>query len=507
MEYSKISEVVTYLVDKLRKYIPKGMGQEDVKVNKATEADLCNIYEDCIYRDGNGRFLYSKSGRLMVYTGKGFEADESGKLLQESIKLSMSKLGVAPIYQMNSAKKIAEECMAGMAAISEYWFIADRSYIVFENCVLKLCNEHGVKAEVLEHSEKYRTDLILDFEYKADATSPLWESFYNATIPNREMQRAFQMFCGALLSSRENFQIDYMCFLLGPGGNGKSVLARAISGVFGPKLFSRFSPHQLFQNTPQSMYNIAALDGKIANLCDDVTNSNFATGDFKTFVSGEPLTGRHPYGRQIFEVKPPYMICCANEMPSSVDDTEGYHRRILPILSTTHSYSEEERDTQLGFKLSSVECRQAIFQFYLEGFYMVRDANGNIELGAAVRKAQRDLRDDNNSMRRWLKYKGYGKSELESPLKRTKNPNWRKFQDLYNEYVEYCRENNDGMPQKPRQLKRLLEGLNLPFWRRNDGYCYYIEKSEVEFEPEDVDVRQEVVDYASLSVSSDELPF
>lgn len=468
-----VEYAVEYLTENLLRDYPEGVGVTDRRIDKLKEAELCAFYEKYIYLNRKGRFLVDKGGNLCIFDGKGYRQAYDENFLYHVIKESMRNAGVGKLYLYNSPAKIAKECLTSMSADRRYLFKPDRKYLVFNNCVLKLSMEKGKSDDVLEHSTRYRTDLVLDFDYDHKVTSHLWDGFFTQTIPHPDARKAFQMFCGALLADRDVFKVEYILFILGPGGNGKSVLTKAIRNVFGKGLISRFSPHQLFTSS-QSMYNIAAVDGKLANICDDVTNTAFSNGDFKSFVSGEPMMGRHPYGKRAFEVNAPFMICNANNMPSSPDDSEGYHRRILPIASNPHVFTESEKDTTLSKQLSSVECKQAIFNWMYEGFKMLRKNDGKIELGEEVRNLQQDLKDDNSSIRRWLRKRKYDKPNIDNPEKSVSDTNWRSFEALYEDYADYCLKSNDGEPQKPRQLGRMFKGAGYPEWRKSSGMFYYV---------------------------------
>lgn len=488
-----VEYAVDYLTKALIKDYPEGLGVTDKSIDKLKEAELCAFFERNIYLNRQGRFLIDKGGNLCIFDGKGYRQAYDENFLYHVIKESMRNAGIGKLYLYNSPAKIAKECLLSMSADKRYLFSPNRRYIIFNNCVLHLSMDKNKPDEILEHSPKYRTDIVLDFDYDPNVKSCLWDNFFTQTIPHPDFRRAFQMFCGALLTDREVFKIEYILFLLGPGGNGKSVLTKAIRNVFGKGLISRFSPHQLFTSS-QAMYNIAAVDGKLANICDDVTNSNFANGDFKSFVSGEPMMGRHPYGRRNIEVNAPYMICNANNMPSSVDDSEGYHRRILPIQSNPHVFTEDEKDTTLANRLSTVECQQAIFNWMYDGFKMVRETNGKIILGDEVRNMQQELKDDNSSIRRWLRERMYDRPMCDNPDKNPDDTNWRPFNDLYADYVDYCSKNNEGDAQKQRQLGRMFKGAGYPEWRRKNKMYYYVVQKNDEGE----EIAPQVIDDSSL---------
>lgn len=488
-----VKYAVDYLTKALIKDYPEGLGITDKSIDKLKEAELCASFERNIYLNRQGRFLIDKGGNLCIFDGKGYRQAYDENFLYHVIKESMRNAGIGKLYLYNSPAKIAKECLLSMSADRRYLFSPNRRYIIFNNCVLHLSMDKNKPDEILEHSPKYRTDLVLDFDYDPNTRSALWDKFFMETIPNKDDRVAFQMFCGAILSDREIFKMEYILFILGPGGNGKSVLTKAIRNVFGKGLISRFSPHQLFTSS-QAMYNIAAVDGKLANICDDVTNAAFSNGDFKSFVSGEPMMGRHPYGRRTIEVKAPLMMCNANNMPSSPDDSEGYHRRILPIGSNPHVFTEDEKDTTLANQLSTIECQQAIFNWLYEGFMMYRENNGKIIIGEGVKMRQQELKDDNSSIRRWLRERMYDKPMNDNPEKTLEDGNWRPFNDLYADYVDYCNKNNEGDAQKPRQLGRLFKGAGYPDWRIKNKVHYYVVQKNDEGE----EVTPHVIDDSSL---------
>jgi P4 family phage/plasmid primase-like protien len=471
-----IGYLVDYLYENIVPNIPKsddpnegGFGMADTRPVKSKEARLCDLFERYIYRVKSGIFLLSTSGVLYVFNGQFYEKVTKASFLQEVIKKTLEKLDVGLVYQKLSNKFIANECFTGMENDPDAVFTPNRRYVVFTNGVLDL-KENKLK----DFSIKFRTDIVLDFDYDPDYSMQLWNEKVVEIIPSEEMRLAFQMFCGALLVNRDEIKIEYMCFLLGPGSNGKSVIAKAISNVFGSELFTKFSPKQLFKNS-DAMYNLAELDGKLANFTDDLKNEDFSGGDFKSFVSGEEFQARHPYGRCVFKVKAPMMLCCANEMPPTTDDSWGHHRRILPIYSTRRQFGEHDKDPMLSYKLSTVEARKAIFNWILEGYREVLANDGNIKLGQAVIDAQMELRDDSNSARRWIR--DYGFAKIENPEKN--DPHWKLLSKWREEYERYCNENGYKSVGS-KSLSKLFREKEFSEDRRNDGiwFCFGVAEKQ-----------------------------
>lgn len=459
--------LVSALVEKLENVIG-GVGARDDSVKKGVEADLCLKFERYMYgKESRSLFLVNKSERLQIFNGRFYESATPDTLTQV-VKRVMMNIGIGGVYAVNSCAKIAEQCYDALRLSSRNEFKPDRHYIAFQNGIYDLKNARLVPFDV-----KYKTDLYMDFNYRNGATSELFDTKLCEIIPDADMRATLQMFFGCLLLDRDESKVEYVCFLLGPGGNGKSVLVDAVVNTFGDDLFGRFSPEQLFKSQ-QSMFNLAELDGKLANFCDDVSNKDFSGGDFKSFVSGAMFQARYPYAHNFFKVKAPYLICCANEMPPTVDDTEGFHRRILPIISSSITRTGKDKDPKLTYKLKAEEVRQAIFNWVLEGYYRVLENNGDIILGEHVVDAKRELCDDSNSTRRWIRDMGY----IPETPKDGYSYGWNKLQDWYAEYKRYCEENGERNPQKSVSVSKTLKNIGFYWERRGTGTWFYFGRTE-----------------------------
>lgn len=466
--------LVAYLSERIGPSVREGYGDEDTSPKKSKEAELCDLFEHYTYMDGQGYFLLSSSGFLYVYNGKYYEKVTTETFLNEVIKTVLTKIGVGKMYCKFSNKFIAKECLSGMENKRLGRFIPNRRYIVFSNGIF------DIKEGVLKpFGRDMRTDIVLDIDYDKDAVNSLWESKIVEIIPNREMRDAFQMFCGSLLIDRDEVRIEYVCFLLGPGSNGKSIIASAIANVFGDEYFTNFDPDQLL-NDKQRMYHLAALDGAIANFTDDLQQGSLSSSGFKSFASGAKFEARHPYGKRVFKVKAPPLLCCSNALPSTTDDSWGYHRRILPIYSSNRVWTEKDQDSSLKYKLSCNEARTAIFNWIYEGYRKIIANGGNIRLGQDVIDAQQEAREDSNSVRRWLRDRMLVKVTGRSPSDQT----WKPLKEWYSLYKEYCLENGEKGIQIARSVAKILREKGFEESHRNTGTWFCIGTFGVDVEDE-----------------------
>lgn len=463
-----------YLYERISASVSPNFGDSDNSPKKRNEAMLCRLFRNHMYASGPGYFLYGENGVLYVYNGSYYEKALTKSFLQEVIKETLVKLDVDVVYQEFSNKKIADECISGMENHDEGKFIPDRRYVVFNNGVLDL--KEGV---LNDFDIRYKTDLVLDIDYDRYATYELWDSKITEIIPNAEMRDAFQMMCGSLLINRQEIRIEYICYLIGPGSNGKSVIAGAVANVFGKEYFAKFDPRQ-FLKSNDSMFNMAYLDGKIANFTDDLGKDDISGGAFKRFVSGDEFMARHPYGHKIFKVNAPPLICCANAIPETTDDSWGHHRRQLPIYTSNRVWTEKDKDASLGRKLSTKEARMAIFNWIYEGYKKIIANGGNIPLGEDVLNAQIELRDDSNSARRWIRDMRYVKID---PEKATAD-NWKYLTEWHSEYKQYCADNGEVNVKIAKSLSKLFQEKEFAQKRGARGIMFCIGTLGVDVEDE-----------------------
>lgn len=442
----------------------RGAGVEDARVDKLTEAMLCDLFERYVVGeegDTSSYFLVGEGDIPYVYDGRSWRCTDDIHL-KWIVKRVLADLGVGVVYQKNSAHKIVEECFDGLRSCERCHFEPDRRWVVFSNGVLDL--ETGLTHEF---SIGYRTDIVLDFDYDERTRSALWERVLTETIPDDGMRVAFQQFCGALLCDRTKFKIEYICLMIGTGRNGKSVVCKAVADLFGDTLVTAYSPEQLFRSS-QSMYNLADIQGKLCNYADDVSDKDFSGGDFKQFVSGAKFQARHIYGRPFTVTRVPLMMCCVNKMPPNSDDTTGYYRRLLPIVCP-NQISEDRVDLELPSKLASPEVRRAIFNWMYAGYRALVSNAGRITLSDNIVRYRDDIRNDGNSCRRWIREYGMYRVEPQGRY----DERWKSFREWMNKYLQYCRDYSE-VAKTAKSVAAIFRECGFATERRQDGAWWCI---------------------------------
>ncbi len=443
-------------------------GLSDERVNKRTEAGMAKAFRKYICGLDVDYFKVDEDGMLYVFNGKYFELMLEETLLEIIIEV-MEQMNVGIVYQTGSAKIIMDYCLNRLKGDERCKFICDRRYICFNNGVFDL-----ETMRLNDFDVKYKTDIVLDFDYVSGARSALWDKVLAQTVPDESMRETFHQYCGCFLAKRTEYKIEYICFVVGEGQNGKSIICKAVVNMLGPNVASSYSPEQLFKSS-QMEYHLADVNGKIVNYCDEVSNKDFSGGDFKQFVSGGAFTGRHPYSRRPTKVdKIPLMLCCANRIPPTTDDTEGYFRRFLIIIAPNH-IDERDKDPMLEMKLQAPEVKSAIFNWVLEGYKEFKQNDGKIDIAGTVKEVVEEMKANSNSLRRWIDTMGYVAAEPSGAF----GEGWKSLKEWVQEYIRYCNDWGET-PRSRSAVTEMFKKMGAASKRRSDGIWYYLEEKKKE---------------------------
>ena len=475
------------------------IGERDMSVKKYYEAliaeslrrYMCGVEGD----QGNGFFKADEIGAVYVFNGKHFEFLSETNMLGV-IREVMAKCNVGLVYRMESAERIRKFLVESLMANRRCQFVPDRRYVAFRNCVLDM--ETGL---IHKHDYKYCTDIVLNFDYDPSARSALWDKVLMQTVPDEGMRSSIQQFCGAFLINRAKHKFEYICFVVGEGQNGKSVICKAIVNIFknedenGQRItycVTTFTPQQLFAGDTQADYRLAEVQGKIMNYCDDVTDSSFSNGKFKQFVSGAEFIGRSPYSKMMTRVtKVPLMLCCANRIPNTTDDSDGYYRRLL-FINCPNKVAAKDVDPQLEAKLQEDSVRSAIFNWMYEGMKRLAKNDYKIVMSDSVIEMRDEMKADSNSARRWVREFGLKGGYREG--------DWKSLKEWMNIYQQYCKDYGEAA-KTAKGVGKVFDDLGFPKKRTSTGTWYCIAYDE------DAAERVELTDDDDMEMSVPKLPF
>lgn len=170
---------------------------------------------------------------------------------------------------------------------------------------------------------RLRANLLFDFKDTPNFEKWLKDLFYEEDIPT------IQEYLGYCLVPSTKAQ--KALFLVGEGGSGKSVLGTILQEIIGEAMISIQSTQEFLQDK----FKLAELEHALVLYDDDLDSEALSgTGLFKKLITNElAITADRKYG-QPFKFKPnvKFIACCNEMLTSKYDNTDGFYRRLLPIV-------------------------------------------------------------------------------------------------------------------------------------------------------------------------------
>ena len=439
------------LIEYISDVLPTEIGKGDRKVDKEKEATLAMLIANACtaenFRYGNGYIMGYDGKAYVLYTDKDIESMIVGVL---------ERCEVGGVYVVNSVPAIRKHVERKI--IKPYR--PKKSIISFDNVVLDMDT-----CEIFSHAEKFETNIRMLYDYDPKAKCERFMKYLYEVLINEDTIMTLQEFCGALFVDRRKFKIENVLYLLGTGQNGKSVFTETLTYMLGAQNTTSFSIEKLTRAMDKN-YNIAAMNGKLANICNDMSKGDISGGDFKTIVSGEPIMARHAYGRPFNATELPLIIANVNEMPVTTDHTLGHHRRPLPIPFNI-TISNDIKDVMLPMKLRSEVS--GIFNWILEGRQRFIRNNGRFTEGMEIKKEREKIRLESNSVLQFMHEKQYLPANSPGALEI-----WITVEELYRAYENFCKDYGKKNAFEKTNMGRILQGEGYVQTRKKSGRGYVI---------------------------------
>lgn len=353
-------------------------------------------------------------------------------------------------YNNSLVRLVTDKVMSETYVDSKDFFMNTPSHeLVCNNCVLNL--ETG---ETMPFSPSTIHFNRIPITYDPSADCPNIKQFLSEIVETKDDVMVLQELFGFCLY--KEYFIEKAFMLWGKGRNGKSKFLDLIRYLVGWDNTVAISLHQLSQDD----YSVARLHNKMVNLAGDISNKPLKeTDQFKGLVGKDLQTANRKHLNHIDFVNYAKMIFCANEPPTTYDNSDGFWERwemvdfpyqFLP-KDEYDSYSEEEREDkkirlqklQIIKSLISEEELSGLLNYALEGLARVQ-ANNDFSTG----RSKEDIRIV--WTRRSDSFYAYCLENLEPDFDSRILKN-----DLRRSYSNYCRDTGSNM-RPDRHIKKVL---------------------------------------------------
>ena len=290
-------------------YLPEMWDVDANEVKRLNENTFAKAFRDVNNLRYNNGLFYTRYGKA---TEEGLSKDvwESleGQNINRNVESTVKKLiGAVKLASTVDALKVNDK------------------HVPFRNGDLWL-NRDGWKFLVDDYQPApYRLRATLKFEAQDMPYFRKWlaDLFEPEDIPT------IQEYLGYCLVPTTKAQ--KALFLVGEGGAGKSVMGVILEAILGDAMLSVTNTQEFMQDK----FKLPELEHKLVLYDDDLDSTALTgTGLYKKLITNNlAITADRKYG-QPFKFTPyAKLVSCCNEMLTSMyDNTQGFYRRLLPVL-------------------------------------------------------------------------------------------------------------------------------------------------------------------------------
>lgn len=299
-------------------------------------------------------------------------------------------------------------------------------YVPVRNGILKIDYSQGrLDYSVVPLSKNLFSTYILPYEFEPLSGCKTFIEFINQILNEDEIRIVQEWFGYNLIPV--NFSNKLMIFY-GSGANGKSVLLLILKLLLGEENVSCI-PLQSF--LPESRFGLAATEGKLANIAEEIDEQiNAASGLLKQFTGGDAVPVERKF-KEGFLIRPTARLTFAtNSLPRFKDESDGLFRRMLILPFTRQFLDEKKQDKRLidkNFWIDSGEL-SGILNWALIGLERLIANNWKFSEASSVKDILDEYKVSINPIKQFLKdYVEYAPN------------NEIHVAELYEKYVSHCK--------------------------------------------------------------------
>lgn len=276
-------------------------------------------------------------------------------------------------------------------------------------------------------------------------------------------------------------------FLTGKGANGKSTYIEFVTYCIGESNTSKVSPYYLSDKFRQGI-----LQNKLLNFDDDIGYKRFQAEPLKKAVTGNELTCEAKF-KDPFKFRPycSFIYGC-NSIPNNDDFTSSMERRLVIIeFNADFSKSSKSRDVNFSDKIQNPKMAEYFLVRSVEYLKKILLNKGNMEESPLCDNSVDEYISSSSPvigfLRNWINERNedYIKDSSYNPKYPLQDV---RLDDLYNEYKEYCRNDNRRETNdlyKGNFSKEICREANCKTKRktkngRKETYFYYPQMETIE---------------------------
>lgn len=294
------------------------------------------------------------------------------------------------VFRANVTNLRSVETLVGLDLKARQNLPKDASYFdespalaVFANGAL-IVDANG-QPRWVKHSPDHRARFRYDFDYESGLVPRHFLAVardWFRGLPEAEFELtilALRQFGGhVLLNSLWRKKLSAALMLVGKGHDGKSTFINLLRALLPPGSTTELDPSALGAKSATVDLARAALFGKQANICDDVSSETWGDVSFlKRVLDHAPVQARKIGGDSFSFRARLSSVFAANELPRLTDRSWGFLRRWL-LIQFPNSIPMDKRDPRLEQKILGHERRELACWFIDAALAMLADGGPSV---------------------------------------------------------------------------------------------------------------------------------
>ena len=281
---------------------------------------------------------------------------------------------------------------------------------------------------------------------------------------DHELVKLFDEMMGYILLKNSPFETAFI--LYGDGSNGKSTILSLIKKFLGSSNYSCI-PLELLS----SRFYTAELEHKLANIGDDTNDVVIRdNGTLKQLISGQAIQVERK-GKQPFDmVSYATQIFACNEIPKSVDCSQGFYRRLMFIpFNAVFTSDDEDYDPFIVDKITTDEAMSHLLNRAIEGVQRILKNKGFTQPEVS-KKLKEEHKINNSYTLAWIDEEGIDLKYILS----------KERKDVYSDFSDWCRVSNiKNITGKQYFFKELRRKFGLDEKPKESNGKRYFKKSAI----------------------------
>lgn len=294
----------------------------------------------------------------------------------------------------------------------------------------------------------------LPFDYDENAKCPLFNKYLDRVLPDLNLQKIIFEFFGTMFL--KDIKHEKILLLNGSGKNGKSVLHDVLHALLGDENITSLSLASLIDPKSQTR---ALIENKLLNFSSEIgSTKNLDLDMIKKLASQEPVEIKEVYKKPYIMKNYARLAFNCNSLPKEVENSEGFHRRLL-IIPFSQIISDDEIDLNLAKKIIASEL-PGIFNLIIEGMKRFREQE-KFTNSLIIKDESEKYRRDSNSVLSFIDEENYIISDRQD----------MRISAFYQAYRIYCNDNG-FYPFNSKKFNQQLRDAGYKIDKKTGGYFY-----------------------------------